>query len=170
MACTLAIFSLLLVPLVQPVHAQSESVAEQNEAGASGSSPGNIGLPTGGMIALCIVVGIVAIIGVASAILFLIAKKQQWAMGETLRYSARRVTEAIKTPLTPRFPRSRRAPPQSQARSFSRPTTKRLSKNRLKDDMELGLKEKAVEVTSEAGSLGAPPKPRGWGTRFSFGR
>lgn len=51
---------------------------------------------------------------VASAFLYLIAKRRQWRIREKIRRSARRVGEAIRTPLTPRFSKSARSPlPQS---------------------------------------------------------
>ncbi|KAE8134711.1 hypothetical protein BDV38DRAFT_285661 [Aspergillus pseudotamarii] len=86
-----------------------------------------------GMIVLCVVAGIVVLIGspfsktpiapipalcylgmftdpshsaVSTTILFIIAKRRQWAMREVITRSARRATQAIKTPLSARFPRS----------------------------------------------------------------
>ncbi|ERF74562.1 hypothetical protein EPUS_00692 [Endocarpon pusillum Z07020] len=76
-------------------------------AGASGSSQTAISLSTGDQIAIGVVVGLVALIGMGSAILFYIAKKRQWEVRASLRRSARRVTTAFKarTPVKANFSR-----------------------------------------------------------------
>ncbi|KAK2821843.1 hypothetical protein FQN49_007617 [Arthroderma sp. PD_2] len=71
--------------------------------GASGADGGSIKLPRGAQIAIIIVVVIVVIIGITTGILFYQAKRRQWTMRETMRYSARRVAESIKSPMTPTF-------------------------------------------------------------------
>ncbi|KAB8076438.1 hypothetical protein BDV29DRAFT_170248 [Aspergillus leporis] len=73
--------------------------------GGSGSSSGS-GVSSAGMIALCTVAGVVVFIGITSTALFIIAKRRQWAMREAISRSARRATQAIKTPLSARFQRS----------------------------------------------------------------
>ncbi|KAF7595082.1 hypothetical protein BBP40_007285 [Aspergillus hancockii] len=74
--------------------------------GGSGPSSGSAGVSSAGMIALCTVAGVVVFIGISSTALFIIAKRRQWAMREAISRSARRATQAIKTPLSTRFPRS----------------------------------------------------------------
>lgn len=76
-------------------------------AGASGSSQTAISLNTGDQIAIGVVVGLVALVGISSAILFYIAKKRQWEVRASLRRSARRVTTAFKakTPVKANFSR-----------------------------------------------------------------
>jgi len=78
-----------------------------NTAGASGSSQTAISLNTGDIIAIGIVVGLVVILGIASAILFYLAKKRQWEVRASLRRSARRLTTAVRarTPMKANFSR-----------------------------------------------------------------
>ncbi|KAL2217420.1 hypothetical protein M432DRAFT_640573 [Thermoascus aurantiacus ATCC 26904] len=84
----------------------SSDAAIQNEAGAAGPSTGSIDLSTRDQIIIFTIVGVAVVFGVTSAILYLIAKRRQWKVRASIRRSARRVTEAIRTPLTPRFPKS----------------------------------------------------------------
>ncbi|GAD97504.1 conserved hypothetical protein [Paecilomyces variotii No. 5] len=94
-----------------------DSIAAQNAAGASGTDDGSSGLSTTALAILITIVGVVVILGVTSAFLYLIAKRRQWRVREKIRRSARRVGEAIRTPLTPRFAKSARSPlPQSANR------------------------------------------------------
>jgi hypothetical protein len=76
-------------------------------AGASGDSQTAITLNTGEQIAIGVVVGLVVLIGIASAILFYLAKKRQWEVKASIRRSARRVTTAFKarTPVRANFSR-----------------------------------------------------------------
>ena len=80
---------------------------DPNIAGASGETQTAITLNTGDQIAIGVVVGLVAFVGISSAILFYLAKKRQWEVRATLRRSARRVTTAFKaaTPIKPNFSR-----------------------------------------------------------------
>ncbi|KAL2853486.1 hypothetical protein BJY01DRAFT_65332 [Aspergillus pseudoustus] len=133
-----------------------------NAAGASGVSSGG-GMSTGGMIALCVIVGVVVILGFSSAALFYLAKKNQWRMREKLRRSARQVGQALKTPLTPRFPRSQRPYPRDRDR-IPREAV-RAKPQRLPTDVE----KDAVLTTDEA-SKNSDTKPRGWSSYFSFNR
>ncbi|KAL1876015.1 hypothetical protein Plec18167_005276 [Paecilomyces lecythidis] len=108
-----------------------DDIAAQNAAGASGSDDGSSGLSTTAMAILITIVGVVVILGVASAFLYLIAKRRQWRVREKIRRSARRVGEAIRTPLTPRFAKSARSSlPQSASR-----------------DRKSGLRDKASSLT-----------------------
>ncbi|KAL1970032.1 hypothetical protein VTN77DRAFT_6437 [Rasamsonia byssochlamydoides] len=96
----------------------SSDAASENAAGAAGSESSMIGPKSHDVIIiLSVIVGIAVILGVSSAILFLIAKRRQWAVREAMRRSTRRVADAIKSPLTPRFPKSPRdAPPAARSR------------------------------------------------------
>ncbi|EMC99583.1 hypothetical protein BAUCODRAFT_342265 [Baudoinia panamericana UAMH 10762] len=75
------------------------------DGGASGSGQ-SFGISQGGMIAIIVVVVIVAVFGIASTILFVLAKRRQW----NIRASIARAAERLATPLTPRFPRTARTP------------------------------------------------------------
>ncbi|KAF9886991.1 hypothetical protein FE257_010607 [Aspergillus nanangensis] len=138
----------------------SEDPEAQNKAGAEGPSSEGVGFSNKGMIALCTIVGVVVVIGISSAVLFVVAKKRQWKMRETLRRSARQVTQAIKTPLTPRFPRSQVAPKGEER-------TKRREEG-LKRQRTMDLEKNAL--VEKASVKGEDTQSRGWGTYFSFGR
>jgi len=81
------------------------SAADGSAAGASGSSSGSMELSRGGLIAIIVVVVFIALVGIASTVLFFIAKKREWTMRETLRRSARKVVTAL-TPRRSEFPKS----------------------------------------------------------------
>ncbi|KAL5358464.1 hypothetical protein BJX96DRAFT_173462 [Aspergillus floccosus] len=136
-----------------------QTVEEQNQAGAEGPSSEGVGMSSTGMIVLCTIVGVVVVIGISSAVLFVVAKKRQWAMREAIRRSARHVTQAIKTPLTPRFPRSQVAP----KREAQHRTNEEYKAHKLRD------LEKNSLVT-EIESTRKESKPKSWGSYFSFGR
>ncbi|KAK5662053.1 hypothetical protein OQA88_10167 [Cercophora sp. LCS_1] len=74
-------------------------------AGASGATSGSMELSRGGLIAVIVVVVFVALVGIASTVLFFIAKKREWTMRETLRRSTRKVVAAL-TPRRTEFPKS----------------------------------------------------------------
>ncbi|KAL4806370.1 hypothetical protein BDV18DRAFT_139339 [Aspergillus unguis] len=146
-----------------PGYDDPNDIEAQNAAGASGKSGGG-GMSSGGMIALCVIVGIVVIIGLSSATLFYIAKKRQWAMREALRRSAKQVVKAVKTPLTPRFPRNQRPPTASGRREIRREVPMPKLYQRPTDV------EKDAAVTTEVSSNNSETKPRGWSSYFSFNR
>ncbi|KAL2866461.1 uncharacterized protein BJX67DRAFT_140694 [Aspergillus lucknowensis] len=167
MAATHLFSSLVASVLIAQSVAQYEydpnDVDSQNEAGAAGPSSSG-GMSTGGMIALCVIVGVVVIIGFSSAGLFYLAKKRQWAMREKLRQSARQVVKAVKTPLTPKFPRSQR--PQTRDRDrVHREAAKVKTQKRQPTDVE-----KDAVITADEESKNSDPKPRGWSSYFSFNR
>lgn len=104
---------------------------------------------------------------VSSAALFVVAKRRQWAMRETISRSARQVTQAIKTPLTPRFPRTK---PQGQDSGggahqgreggmgdIARQQTRDVEKGSVSDE---DVKKKGDDRRES----------RGWGSLFSFNR
>ncbi|KIE03559.1 hypothetical protein MAJ_00090, partial [Metarhizium majus ARSEF 297] len=69
------------------------------------SSTSSMGISTGGLIAIVVIVFVVAIIGVCTAILFFIAKKREWKASEVFRHSVKKVVAAI-TPRRTEFPNS----------------------------------------------------------------
>ncbi|PLN75031.1 hypothetical protein BDW42DRAFT_189500 [Aspergillus taichungensis] len=157
--------------LSQKATAQSiaEEIEAQNDAGAEGpSSESSVGVSSEGMIILCTIVGVVVFIGISSAALFVVAKRRQWAMRETISRSARQVTQAIKTPLTPRFPRAK---PQGQDNGgdgvrrgreggmggIARQQTRDVEKGSVSDD--------DVQKTGDDRR-----ESRGWGSLFLFNR
>ncbi|KAL0941790.1 uncharacterized protein CTRU02_204554 [Colletotrichum truncatum] len=111
-----------------------------NDAGASGDSPGAVGLSPNAMIAIIVVVSIVGALGIGMAVLFYIAKKREWKIRETMRKSARKVVTAL-TPRRTEFPRSVKesnSPPRShrgRTRLDDVPPTPRLRP----EDLEKGL-------------------------------
>ncbi|KAI7316192.1 hypothetical protein KC315_g10861 [Hortaea werneckii] len=62
-----------------------------SDAGASGSSS-SFSLSRGGMIAVIVVVAVVAIFGIASTTLFILAKRRQWNVRARLSRASRRLT------------------------------------------------------------------------------
>ncbi|RHZ53403.1 hypothetical protein CDV55_101274 [Aspergillus turcosus] len=144
------------------------------------------------MIALYTIVGVVVVIGclfpfpipmlpplhvlmcphraVSSTALFFVAKKREWTMRETIRRSARHVVQAIKTPLTPRFPKV----PEQLRRTQTKEDKKEARSHRL-NDMEKGFKTSdstkcSVQITAGERAEGNEKKARGWGSRFALDR
>ncbi|TDZ16916.1 hypothetical protein C8034_v005535 [Colletotrichum sidae] len=117
----------------------SSSSGVDNEAGASGDSPGAVGLSSDAMIAIIVVVSVVGALGIGMAVLFYVAKKREWKIRETMRKSARKVVTAL-TPRRTEFPRSVKesSPPRShrgRTRLNDVPPTPRLRP----EDLEKGL-------------------------------
>ncbi|KAB8227510.1 hypothetical protein ETB97_010745 [Aspergillus alliaceus] len=129
------------------------------------SSPKSL---SAGMIVLCTIVGVVVLIGITSTVLFIIAKRRQWAMREAITRSARRATQAIKTPLSARFPRSQL--PQGGMSSGDNSTRRvegrshRQKANPKHNDIE----KNSLITENERARNGV--KSRTWGSLFSFGR
>ncbi|GAB1315743.1 Transmembrane protein [Madurella fahalii] len=73
--------------------------------GASGTATGGLVLSQGAIIAIIVVVIVVALFGIASSVLFFVAKKREWTVKETIRRSARKVVTVL-TPRRSEFPRS----------------------------------------------------------------
>lgn len=153
-----------------------------NTAGASGKSQTAITLNTGDQIAIGVVVGLVALLGISSAILFYLAKKRQWEVRASIRRSARRVTTAFraKTPTKPNFSRRDRGgavridPPPVPALSKNRDKSKRsggilkegkarperIDTGSMDRDVEKGLgKGFGTHTKIEAGPRFSPPPP-----------
>jgi hypothetical protein len=108
-------------------------------AGASGTSTGGLVLSGGALAAIIVVVVLVALVGIASMVLFWVAKKREWTVKETLRRSARKVVTAL-TPRRSEFPKSVK---ESSGRGGGRsrlddvPPTPRIKPEYL--DLEKGL-------------------------------
>ncbi|KAF7122242.1 hypothetical protein CNMCM5793_000199 [Aspergillus hiratsukae] len=107
---------------------------------------------------------------VSSTALFFVAKKREWTMRETIRRSARHVVQAIKTPLTPRFPKV----PEQLRRTQTKEDKKEARSHRL-NDMEKGFKTSdstkcSVQITAGERAKGNEKKTKGWGSRFAFDR
>lgn len=94
------------------------AAVDPGDAGASGDAGGSVNLSRGATIAIAVVVSIVAALGgeskrqatffsidwnlanfkVISAVLFYLAKKQQWEVRKSIRKSTRRLTGSFKPP------------------------------------------------------------------------
>lgn len=137
---------------------------------------------------------------VTSAVLYVVAKRRQWAVREKLRQTARKVTDKVLTPLTPRFPRSAREPKshpletpkigghrgtrernilaKTQSTSCGS-TRKNQDSKQEKVDLERGDKMQSVKNTNdddlsaeEKAELNSSVSPpkRSWDTRLAFWR
>jgi len=91
------------------------------------------------------------VFGIASAILFYLAKKRDWKIRESIRRSARRVASAL-TPKSARFPRDVRRSRMGLTRIEEVPNTPR---NRSADVEKANPKQMSFELT-------APPKKTRW--------
>ncbi|KAL5611776.1 hypothetical protein BROUX41_000649 [Berkeleyomyces rouxiae] len=140
-------------PLAGQDSGVSNSTIDGTEAGASGDSSSNGGISTGGMIAIIIFVAVATIIGIASSIIFFIAKKNEWKFRESIRKSARKVVNAL-TPRRSEFPKSvktgkgpssRIYPPHSNFDDI--PPTPRLKP----EDLEKGLQEVKMKKMAKKG-------------------
>lgn len=84
--------------------ASSTSSAGDSDAGAAGSDSGSITISKGGIIAIIVCVSFVVLFGIASSVLWYLAKKRSWEVRKTIRRSARRVATAL-TPRRSTFPK-----------------------------------------------------------------
>lgn len=80
---------------------QSGGGGIDTEEGASGSDAAAFRLSKGGLAAILIVVILVSLFGIASIILFIVAKRRQWTMRQTLTRASRRLTGRFTQPKTP---------------------------------------------------------------------
>jgi len=123
------------------VGSSGDSAAANNAAGASGTSNDGFQISRGAIIAIIVVVVVVAIFGIASTVLFYLAKKREWKVRETLRRSARKVVTAL-TPRRTEFPRSVKDESLARTRGGGRskrddvPPTPRLKP----EDLEKGMR------------------------------
>ncbi|TAQ85988.1 hypothetical protein B7494_g5688 [Chlorociboria aeruginascens] len=88
----------------EPGDAGSSPTSGDSTAGASGPDSGSITLSKGGLIAIIIVVVVISVFGIASSVLWYIAKKRSWEVRKTIRKSARKVVTAL-TPRRSTFPK-----------------------------------------------------------------
>ncbi|CRG84480.1 hypothetical protein PISL3812_01761 [Talaromyces islandicus] len=79
----------------------NDPLAQSNTATADSGSNGSMGNKTRELIIiLSVVIGVVVLVSVTSSILYVVAQRRQWNIRETIYQSARRVTDAVKSPLT----------------------------------------------------------------------
>ncbi|KAF2259484.1 hypothetical protein CC78DRAFT_548258 [Lojkania enalia] len=69
-----------------------DNPVDPSDAGAAGTSKGAFTLSSGGLAAIITVAVVVAVLGIASAVLFWLAKKRQWDVRQSLRRASRRLT------------------------------------------------------------------------------
>lgn len=104
------------------------------------------------MIAIIVVVVLVALIGIASSVLFYLAKKREWRVRETIRKSARRVVTAL-TPRRTEFPKSvkdglgRQRSKNGRMRLDDVPPTPRLKPEDLEKGLQIGPVKKSKRGT-----------------------
>ncbi|KAL3709692.1 hypothetical protein TMatcc_003483 [Talaromyces marneffei ATCC 18224] len=120
---------LIIAPAV--VQAQANTQQSSDESGSDwGESNSFVGKNTRIIIiVVSVVAGTVVIFAIASSILYVIAKRRQWAVRETIRRSTRRMADAIKSPLTPRFPRPAGESSTGQTPSYTRQQSRRARQN-----------------------------------------
>ncbi|KAI9829276.1 MAG: hypothetical protein M1826_005740 [Phylliscum demangeonii] len=149
-----------------PASGSTNSTAARGDsaAGAAGASSSALDISKGGTIAIILVAVLVGGGGIASAILFYIAKKRQWEVRENLRRSARRVTDAL-TPRRSTFPvsaglRTRPHPPPP-VRAHKPPATTRHAgrdaarSGKANDDVEKGAVDAVGPVRTTVTTISA---------------
>ncbi len=62
------------------------------QGGASGTDSSSFSLSQGGLIAIIVIVVLVAVFGIASIVLFVLAKKRQWNVRASIKRASRRLT------------------------------------------------------------------------------
>ncbi|AEO58811.1 hypothetical protein MYCTH_2063330 [Thermothelomyces thermophilus ATCC 42464] len=113
----------------------SDGAFDGSDAGAAGPSTGGVVLSRGALIAIIVVVVMVAILGIATSVLFFIAKKREWTVRETIRRSARKVV-TVMTPGRTEFPKSVK---EGHSRLADVPPTPKITPEHL--DLEKGLEQ-----------------------------
>ncbi|KAI1141398.1 hypothetical protein F5Y05DRAFT_259686 [Hypoxylon sp. FL0543] len=124
----------------------SSGGAIDDSAGASGSSPGAVQISHGAIVAIIVVVAVVCVIGIATAVLFYLAKKREWKVRESIRRSARKVVTAL-TPRRSEFPKSVKDS-RGRVRLDDVPPTPRLRP----EDVEKGLAQSNIRKSPEGRS------------------
>ncbi|KAI1325069.1 hypothetical protein F5Y16DRAFT_281513 [Xylariaceae sp. FL0255] len=133
-------------PLSTQGYSSSDNGGVDNDAGASGSSPGALRISHGATIAIIIVVSFVVVLGITMAVLFYLAKKREWKVRESIRRSARKVVTAL-TPRRSEFPKSVKESGRSSrghVRLNDVPPTPRLRP----EDVEKGLANQSARQKS----------------------
>ncbi|RMX83330.1 hypothetical protein D0869_05387 [Hortaea werneckii] len=132
-----------------------------SDAGASGSSS-SFSLSRGGMIAVIVVVAVVAVFGIASTTLFILAKRRQWNVRARLSRASRRLTGG-------RFgggSATPRPPPPAASTNHRRVT---VTAGRLKGGNTGGAAHKA-HVPVDSAPMGSKPEKCGVRTQVSSHR
>jgi hypothetical protein len=111
----------------------ADATIDGSTAGAAGPSTGGMVLSHGALVAIIVVVVVVAVFGIATSVLFFIAKKREWTIRETIRRSARKVVTVL-TPRRSEFPKSVK---EGRSRLDDVPPTPRIKPEYL--DLEKGL-------------------------------
>ncbi|WPH02482.1 Hypothetical protein R9X50_00534600 [Acrodontium crateriforme] len=70
----------------------ASGAAVDSNAGASGADTSSFSLSKGGLIAIIVVIVVVAIFGIGSTVLFVVAKRRQWSIRASIRRASRRLT------------------------------------------------------------------------------
>ncbi|RMZ21294.1 hypothetical protein D0859_14697 [Hortaea werneckii] len=126
-----------------------------SDAGASGSSS-SFSLSRGGMIAVIVVVAVVAVFGIASTTLFILAKRRQWHVRARLSRASRRLTGGRFGGTTPR-------PPPAAATTNHRRVT--VTAGRLKTDHS-NIARKIPHGLDDSALKGSKPEQCGVRTQF----
>ncbi|RMY77314.1 hypothetical protein D0863_01394 [Hortaea werneckii] len=127
-----------------------------SDAGASGSSS-SFSLSRGGMIAVIVVVAVVAVFGIASTTLFILAKRRQWNVRARLSRASRRLTGGRFGGTTPR------PPPPAATMNHRRVT---VTAGRLKTDNS-NVAGKNPHGPSDSALKGSKPEQCGVRTQVS---
>ncbi|KAK0248509.1 hypothetical protein LTS09_016330 [Friedmanniomyces endolithicus] len=139
--------------------------AVNTDAGASGSGS-SFSISKGGLAAIIVVVVIVALLGIASTILFVVAKRRQWDIRASIRRASRRITGRGGAPPTPRTPGANNRRTAVTAGRLASPRVDGRSAKHAGHTAGLGVGVGARDV--EKGRLGigasgtAKPQGRGW--------
>ncbi|KAL1610650.1 hypothetical protein SLS60_002320 [Paraconiothyrium brasiliense] len=135
---------------------------DPSDAGAAGEQKGGFSLSKGGLAAIIVVISLVVVVGVASAVLFWLAKKRQWDVRQSLRRASRRITGRSTADLSAAKRQNRR----TGVRLDSPPAGRRARPGQEKD-LEKGLSDNpkrgttTTKITSTF-DLETPTPKAGW--------
>ncbi|KAG9246923.1 hypothetical protein BJ878DRAFT_539820 [Calycina marina] len=136
----------------------STADAGDSDAGASGSSSGSFTLSQGAIIGIAVAVSFVALFGIASSVLWYVAKKRSWEVRKTIRRSARKVATAL-TPRRTAFPKDIQKRRSKMSKIDEVPPTPRLREDF--GDIEKGSRHgNSTKISSF--ELSEPPKKSKW--------
>lgn len=134
---------------------------DPSDAGAEGDHKGAFTLSKGGLAAIIVVISLVIVIGVASAVLFWLAKKRQWDVRQSLRRASRRLTGRS----TADLPATKRQNRRTGVRLNDPPAPRRARPGQEKD-IEKGLSEdprRGKTTTNITSTFDIDtPTPKGW--------
>ncbi|KAG9232325.1 hypothetical protein BJ875DRAFT_486174 [Amylocarpus encephaloides] len=135
--------------------AGSTAGAGDSTAGAAGHDSGSITLSKGAIIGIAVAGGLIIILGIASSVLWYLAKKRSWEVRAKLRKSARKVAMVL-TPRRSAFPKDVQNPRRKSTRGLTKiaevPNTPQMNR-----DIEKGNSKMAAFEMTE------PPKKSKWG-------